>query len=503
MSPNPSAAPSPETRTIFHGMDHDRCGFRVPNGTAFEPGNFGRMLPRLRPLESADAGLVELGKVMVEPADGVASPNRDNKKVPAGYTYLGQFIDHDITLDTTPLPERRIDPLGIRNFRTPALDLDCLYGNGPVAQPYLYQRANNKLFLIGTNPESRDQNGTTIRSLPNDLPRSPEKFALIGDPRNDENLIVAQLHLALLKFHNKVVQVRDVDFEEARRIVTWHYQWIVLHDFLPLLIDNEELERVLHHGRQFYRFHREPFMPVEFSVAAYRLGHSMVREAYDHNRVFGPASPAAPRLAPATLQILFTFTGLSGTGERVPVPSNWAIDWRRFFKVGALPAGANFNFSRKLDPLTAPALANLPIPDPDPTKRNLAVRNLRRGNGVGLPSGQSVACALGLESEMLTPDEIARGTPEFTAVVRRNGFDRRTPLWFYTLKEAALKGQGERLGPVGSRILAEVFVGLLQGDENSFLAQHPTWKPDLGETPGQFTMADLLKFVGEINPIGD
>jgi hypothetical protein len=484
----------------------------APKSPFVKPGMFGRMFPGLAVLDAPDEALIALGQAMKEDTQAAG----DNKNVPAGFTYLGQLIDHDITFDTTPIPEKHVDPLRVHNFRTPKLDLDCLYGLGPAGHPFMYQRSDagaGPLFLIGRNRESKDQNCNTIPTRQNDLPRHDDNgFAIIGDPRNDENLIVAQLHLALLKFHNKVVAHLQASglqdeklFSEARKKVTWHYQWIVLNDFLRRIIDSAVLDDVLQNGRKFYRFGDDAFIPIEFSVAAYRLGHSMVREEYDYNRVFGPG---AGRLARATLGILFAFTGLSGRDiagsiQEMPVPTNWIIDWRRFFD---LPRGSNnlpvLNLSRKLDPFLVPALHSLPGSDganPKPTD-SLAVRNLLRGSRMQLPSGQSVAAAMRMHR--LSSNEIASGPDG--AVAKAQGLERQTPLWYYILKEAQIKGEGQHLGPVGSRILAEVFVGILEGDSNSFLAQNPAWTTDLpAKTAGTFTMVDLLNFVGEVNPIGD
>jgi hypothetical protein len=455
---------------------------------------FGRMFSGLAPLATTEADLIELGRAMTEPANLVDAPELDNKSIPSGYTYLGQFIDHDITFDTTALPERAIDPWGLRNFRTPKLDLDSLYGLGPVDQPYLYERvdagAERARFVIGRNAPSQDQNGDAIFGLPNDLPRSGQGDALIGDPRNDENLIVAQLHLAFLKFHNRVANERKLSFAEARRTVTWHYQWIVVHDFLPKLVDEAELARVVDQGPTFFQFDAEPFMPVEFSAAAYRL-HTMIRESYDYNRVFGPGPG---RLAPATLETLFNFTGFSGTG--VPVPSSWVIDWRRFFRFEDAPA----NSSRRLDAQLTAALSRLPGPDDD--RRRLAVKNLLRGLAFGLPSGQNVARALDLGDRVLPPGQIAESGADGQLAAAK-GYHRQTPLWYYILKEAELLGGGQKLGPVGGRIVAEVLIGLLLGDQRSYLTANPSFQPDLpAKAPGTFSMTDLLNFVGEVNPLG-
>ena len=314
-----------------------------------DPGMFGRMFPRLKPLVVTDEPLHELAEAMkdADPAGGGDNP------IPAGFTYLGQFIDHDITLDLTSIGEKQADPKATENFRTPALDLDSIYGLGPDGSRQLYARNaptdNGKnpgpKFLIGKNINV--PLGGVTGDHRNDLPRSPEGFALIGDHRNDENLVVAQTHLAMLKFHNKICDMvmggglRDpvAVFNEARRLVTWHYQWMVLHDFVERLTEPGIVDKILHEGRRFYRFKRVPYIPVEFSAAAYRLGHSMVRQVYSYNRIFTPGGVTA-----ATLALLFRFTGLSGgiVGDLAPntptdptpisvLPSNWIIDWRRFY----------------------------------------------------------------------------------------------------------------------------------------------------------------------------
>ncbi len=468
-----------------------RTGENQPLGEFVQTGKFGRMFPKLPPFTPSESSLKELGDAMLDPSPN--TPDGDNTNVPAGYTYLGQFVDHDITFDTTALQEILVDPLALRNFRTPMLDLDSIYGSGPAAQPYLYQLPPIAIPPEPPKPQELFLIGMTSDGMPNDLPRASSGLGIIGDPRNDENLIVAQMHLAFLKCHNKLVEgikngtikqespIRKSPFEEARDLLIWHYQWIVLHDFLPRLIDKDQLDRVLTKGRRYYKFKDEPFIPVEFSVAAYRLGHSMIRAEYNYNRVF----PSA------TLEQLFTFTAKSGT--IVPIPNVWIIDWRRFFHIDpTMPVG----LSRKLDPFLVDPLKNVPnVPSPS----SLAVRNLLRGRSLGLPSGQSVAKFM--KFKPLTPSEIAKGPDG--AVAAKHNFHVETPLWYYILKEAQIQGQGKRLGQVGSRILAEVFVGLLEADSSSFLMRNPDWKPTLpAEKPGMFTMADLLRFVGDINPLG-
>ena len=490
-----------------------------------DPGRFGRMFPGLPPLRVSDAQLIALADAMLDSSP--ESPAGDNPRVPAGYTYLGQFIDHDITLDTTPIDQQHADPLAIRNFRSPAVDLDSLYGQGPGVSPELYARDPITMrmlpeLLVGTASLSPSPAGD-VPALPNDLPRNRVGRALIGDERNDENLLVAQTHLLFIKFHNKVVaQLRATRpdlavsgtalFNEAKRIVTWHYQWIVLFDFVERITEPGLVQAIRQRGRQHYRFRSTPYMPVEFAAAAYRLGHSMVREVYSHNRVFRPGPGA---FAPGTLDLLFKFTGKSGfiigdlVDQRTPadkaglqpppqrdLPSNWAIDWRRFYDLNT-PAGTPdfaLNHARRLDPFLVQSLHTLPGGG-----GNLAFRNLRRGVMLGLPSGQDVAYAMRVP--VLTPAQLSSGPDG--AVAQREGLVDATPLWYYVLKEAEQLHQGLRLGPVGSTIVAETFLGIVHGDPESFMWQRSNWQPELpAAVPGTFTMADLLNFVGDINPVG-
>lgn len=498
------------------------------------PKRFGKMFPDAQPFRPSDEALINLGQAMQDPVPAnpnETNPAEDNLTIPAGFTYLGQFVDHDITFDQTAGFPVIDDPAEIEQARTPNVDLDSLYGLGPRRQPELYDipsgRRQNAKFRIGrtANADSPVAAGQPPAppNLPNDLPRRNDKKAIIGDPRNDENLVVAQTHLAFLKFHNRVMDTQagppglgaaldsinftqseedkaNTPFHLARRTVRWHYQWMVLHDHVARMVDSATLQDVRTNGRKFFKFDKQPFkgtpfMPIEFSVAAYRMGHSQIREFYNHNRVFG-APPSVPfPLANASLGLLFTFTGSGGFFGQPTLPSNWIIDWRRFHEV-ADPA--LLNFTRKLDTKLAQTLHALPGFTP-PEPNDLAVRNLLRGSRLGLPSGQDVADLMGLPK--LTAAELTSGPQG--PVVTANGFVNQTPLWYYILKEAEVQAGGNHLGAVGSRIVAEVFVGLLEGDKNSYLSKKKDWKPTLpSATPGTFTMADLLKFVGDLNPLG-
>ena len=280
-----------------------------PKSKYFDSGRFGRMFGKL-PAFSSDtpeirAALLEIGKaggimdakdklsegpvkLITEPALSAKNPN--NTTLTAGFTFLGQFLDHDMTFDPTSNLERHSYPEHISNFRTPSLSLDNLYGAGPGASPHLYDQSaagQGIKFLL-------EATGTAGKF---DVPRNSQGVALIGDPRNDENLIVSQLQVAFLKFHNACVDhvktkikltKPDEIFAEAQRLVRWHYQWIIVHEFLRKTCGADVVADVLENGRKFYKWHNEPYIPVEFSVAAYRFGHSQVRPSYRANFTGNP-----------------------------------------------------------------------------------------------------------------------------------------------------------------------------------------------------------------------
>ena len=406
-----------------------------------------------------------------DPAQG------DNPTIPAGYTYLGQFVDHDLTFDPASSLQRSNDPDGLHNFRTPRFDLDSVYGEGPADEPFLFDQgegAEGRMLVdAATNPGQVD------------LPRNAQGTALTGDPRNDENVVVGQLQVLFLRAHNRLVE-GGMSFEDARRELRWHYQWVVVRDFLPRIIGPELVGTLLPQDDglaraelDFYGWDNEPFMPVEFSVAAYRFGHSMVRPIYDLN-------------ATITDKPIFNAGGQAGDGSDLrgfqPLLAGWGIDWSLFFEI----SGDRPQASRLLDTKLAQGLATLPF---SPDRPSLAERNLVRGLRMGLPSGEAVARRMGLEP--LTAEQLNLTRLGVDPSVAE-AFEGNTPLWFYVLQEATVVGGGQRLGPVGGRIVGETLVGLLSGDPFSFLNVDPSWTPARApQIPQQddiFAMADLARF---------
>ncbi len=476
-----------------HGLNEPAGLEGVPH-SRFHHGRFGRMFRNLDPAEYSDVALEALAARMIDPEEPAsagggggwggekADPAQgDNPGIPSGYTYLGQFIDHDITFDPASSLLRSNDPNALHNFRTPRFDLDSLYGEGPDDEPFLYDRESEKQkMLLETRTEPPGEF---------DLPRNvPDEVALIGDPRNDENVIVSQLQVAFLRAHNKLVDVvkpapQVTRFDEARRQLRWHYQYVVLNDFLRRLVPKAVLDALMPDGSIDWcetchcRFgHALPFIPVEFSVAAYRFGHSMVRPRYDLNdeivnrQIFRKGSRRGDG------------QDLRGFQKLLP---KWGVHWPLFFEMDGNPQP-----SRLIDTKLAAGLFALRETD----RPNLALRNLQRGVALGLPWGEAVARALG--EEPLTADQLdlaglgvdPQRLPEFAG---------KTPLWFYVLREAKVLNDGLQLGPVGGRIVAETLICLLAGDPFSFPNVDPTWTPaKSGLVPheGDFEMSDLIRF---------
>jgi hypothetical protein len=493
--------------------------------------NFGRMFPQLepffgdRPAKGLNAALVELGKrggvldagdalpasadpavqaqaaidLIVNPALSKNNPN--NTTHTAGTTFMGQFMDHDMTFDQTSALGEPTDPDDSANTRSPTLDLDAVYLGGPGRSPQLYGHEGSRIKLkVGVLPGSGFE----------DLPRDGNGVAIIGDPRNDENIMLAGLHAAVLLFHNKAVdhvKARnrggddDEVFQEAQRLTRWHYQWLIVHEFLPLFIGQQRTSNILG-GRRFYR-PRTAFMPVEFQGAAYRFGHTLIRPSYRANRVgnTGRSEPGSP----AFFGMVFD---AAGEGQADPVDlrgggrqSRRFVGWETFFDFGlqefAPGSGPAVKPNKLIDARISTPLFLLPIQtiagfDPDqPTPISLPARNLLRGVTWSLPSGQSIARAIG--ADPLDPSEL----PQFPSDFRLN---RSTPLWPYCLQEGFVRAKGLTLGPVGGTIVGEVIIGLLELDRRSYLAADSHWKPTLpqrdGRVTGDFRMVDFLTFAG-------
>jgi Animal haem peroxidase len=417
---------------------------------------YERMFPDLPPLFGESEALLALG-VAGGLCDGGESCE-DASETAAGWPLFGQFIAHDITADRAPLGD---EPSDLVNARSPTADLDSLYGSGQIGSPYLYRRDDPAMLLLGRNDRGEEA----------DVPRNAEGVALIGDPRNDVHIVVSQLHVAMIKAHNRLVELareRGVSgsdvFETAQRETIWHYQWVIVNDYLPRLVGPELVESVLAQGPRFYRPNGVPRIPLEFADAAFRYGHSQVRDSFQLNS-------RAPELR--------LFPDLIGFR---PVPAELAIEWSKLFDLDGAPPAQR---AKLIDGQLARSLIELPAAITGEVEveayQSLAGRDLERGHSYGLPSGEAVAAAMG--ETPLDDDPVG---------LRAAGWTGETPLWLYFLAESATRGDGERLGPSGGRIVAEVLIGILKADAGSYLANEPDWSPTLPARNGRFGLTDVL-----------
>jgi hypothetical protein len=411
-------------------------------------------LPPLRVDEEALHALGRPGGPCDLGADFVADVD---SHVAAVWPFFGQFVTHDITADRSPLAHRAA-VAQLRNARAPEANLEGLYGAGPVGAPYLYRKDDPAKLLL-----------SVTRS---DVPRNQEGIALIGDPRNDVQLFTSQMLVAFINLHNRLVdRLRDDEipeqdiFDEARRAATWHYQHVILREFLPGLIGAELTAELLDGGPQLYRIDGDPYIPFEFADAAYRYGHAQIRERYQVNEHFGPCP---------------VFPDLMGFG---PVPPQHTVDWTLQIDVdGHAPAQRAKRIDTRLPaPLIAlPTQVSGSAPGTD--YASLANRDLQRGQAVGLASGEAIARRLGVPA--LSAEQVG---------LAEHGWATETPLWFYILKEAEVLHDGDQLGPVGGRIVGEVLVGIIDADPESFRSIDPHWTPTLpARRAGAFGLADIL-----------
>ena len=446
--------------------------------------------------DARENGAGELDGPMMELADDPVG----DAEAPAAYGIFGQFIDHDITFDPTSDIDQRNDPAALRNFRTPALDLDALYRTGPGVTPFLFDQDHPRgAHLLTGSATAPDADEGGVSGLPgSDLQRNEQGVALIGDPRNDENVLIAQLHLAFVNFHNRVVDYLQTDegeslreegepiAEAAQRLVRWHYQWVVRHDFLARICDTYILEDIEERGRKFFLPPEKPVaIPVEFAGAGFRFGHALIRHEFDINDRVGNV-PLFPSDRDETAHL---------RGGR-PVPSDLVVDWTRLLDTG----DGDYQPARKVMPFLAPTLFQLPMDGED----SLAVRNFLRGRALGLPSGQDVAKRMGIDP--IRNESFGDDSPIMKALHERGrGADGHSPLWYYILDEARYQNGGERLGAVGTRIVAETLIGLIESDEAAYPNAAPDgWEPSLPQltdTEG-YTLADLVAFGEEGTPDG-
>jgi hypothetical protein len=466
------------------------------------PFRFSRMGPNGSGRQLNELNREKIGHAM-------ASGGGGESQIPAGFTYLGQFTDHDLTFDkTNVMLGQHVSPAQLLQARSPSIDLDSLYGAGPTDPgSTMFYEADGLHLKMGRTAAADGivaKDGFDL-SRGSGTTTAAKRKAVIPDPRNDENLAVAQTHLAFIRFHNRVVDTLPSSvpaaqrFATARELVTNHFQWLLRTDLLPRICAPAVVNDVFSNGRKAFEVGAiptdVPTMPIEFSIAAYRLGHSMIRQAYNWNKIFDDGS--------GLLELLFTFSGGSGNlGGGKRLPSTWMADFRRLYDFNeagradlVVPVN-KFNRAMRIDTKLSKALEDLPGFPAD--QANLAFRNLTRAKMVRLATGQQMASFLkskGVNVTTLTKAQIRDGNGGVTLDdlndTQRTGLLKDTPLWFYILREAELN-QG-RLKGVGARIVAETFHRAIEGSQTS-IVRDPTWRPTLGPNNTTFRMVDLLLF---------
>ena len=429
-------------------------------GAPLAGGRYMRLFPELPALVIEPQMLQAIGRTG-GPSDATNCRPSDARTIAAARPVFGQYLAHDLTADRSPVTHHDDAEL-LRNAHSARLDLEVLYGEGPAGNPYLYSRDDPAKLLLGP----------LVPGQHDDLPRNPEGVALAGDPRQDVHVLISQMHVAMIRAHNRLVDRLREDgvpgaalFEEARRALTWHYQYVVLHDYLPETIGQERAARLLERGPRRFRPDGAVAIPLEFADAAYRFGHSQMRDSFQ----LQPGGPA--------LKLMPDLIGFR------PTPPGRVVHWPLLLDVFGQPPAQR---AKAIDGRLPNSLIHLP---PDITGRvdeddeaSLAVRDLLRGTATGLPSGEAVARQVG--EAPLAREEIG---------LAALGWPGETPLWYYLLREAAAREHGERLGPVGSLIVGEVLLGVLDGDPASQRSADPDWQPSLpSRQPGHFTLTDLL-----------
>jgi len=448
-------------------------------------------------------------------------------RLPAAYTYFGQFMNHDISAPIGGLlvnvgmtPPTGIigtaDPAGLGkewradtatilqhfvNEHSEPLTLASLYGDGPQSSDgevrQLYQE--DKRFRLAITSVSNDQTFVDLASVfyatgAPDIPRH-NRTPLIADHRNDGNLILCQLHLAFMLVHNKAVTALEgryrnaTDcFREARQLVTLHYHWLILNDFLPKILSKSVLCKPF---SEWELRQSEPnTVPMEFTTAAFRFGHSMVGRAYDFNANFSNGGRIST--AGASLTQLFNFTSRNNMeqplGPPLQLPNHWVIDWDRMTCApkpdpvpGDLQGGAE-----RIDLDFAPDMLNVAGDAQVAEHGSILFRNLLRGFHRRMPFGQRLAEECNVEP--LAPDQVREAMPQYRSpsgdyddpakAAAGLGFLDETPAWLYFLCEAKMLENGERVGPTASRIIAHTFVGLMRHNPASVLLHEGgAWHP--------------------------
>lgn len=452
------------------------------------------------------------------------TPAPDGKGLPAGYTYFGQFLAHDLSRMSAEDPMRTamppapdtvgvpVTPNRLVNHCTPRLDLQSLYGHGPLLSPEYYLPYQDWPGHLRYS-RGRVPSGGAWHRFPgqgDDLYRNTHGIAVLPDARNDENVMISQIHLAIEKAHNRCLDDPELApggsdrarFLEARRKIQWHIQWLVLNDYLPRILHESQRSAL---GKTLCRladgdsiqmpfqdeWRKEAWLPLEFVLAGLRFGHVLPRACYKLNGTSGDPIRLMPKVLTDPPE-----HHLAGGRH---LPHNWTLDWNHFFDDTDSPCFADTSrpctqYANRIAPRINPSLSRLPenpfqgAPHTGLETSDLAMLpflTLLRGAIFGLPTGQALA------QKLLDEKRDVAVHPEV--------FKGRAPLWYYLLAEAELESGGATLGRLGSEIVGSTLLGLIASDETSYLRARPGWIPRLGRPenppPGfRYSVGTFLRY---------
>ena len=427
------------------------------NQHANQMGSSFLLFRNLPPAEHLDQDLVNMADVMAARLPGTSD-------IPAGYTYFGQMVAHDMS--------RLSDSQFAPRPASPSLDLDSLYGDGFYDPRVFLDRTTGKFGIGKTYPKGASE----------DLPRDGCGIPRIPDLRNDDNLLLGQMHLAWMNIHNdfcdkvRYLPAQDA-FESARKNTIILFQYLVLNDFLNQICHPDVYQYIVKEDNAFLLSSlvgQRAAIPLEVALAGFRFGHSMVRSNY------------ALSTGSFSLSKILAHTGSRGLAGLPRLSDDAAVDWRLFFNTGRKSA---LNKAKFISPSVSHHLAHLDaIADP------LALRNLRRGLSMGLPSGQAVATEvrrlmleqnpeLGEKINVFESADFADGKyfePRDKKVemklLKKRTMKDNIPLWYYLLAEDWLDNpnqsdRGNQLGMVGSLLVAETLVSVAKGSKYSLYSE--------------------------------
>lgn len=488
-------------------------GFLFLSASEGEGFKYGRMFPTNLPPKPTDAYLAKLDAL----GSALLSDDETNltscpvSRLPAGYTYFGQLVDHDLSFDRTKLEAAHDDVEHIENGRTPWLDLDQIYGGGPGASPALYEGTrDSEKFIIADGIDVPIANGYKMLGR-QDLPLEKQ------DLRDAENALVLQMHVVFMRLHNKAIDQHlgcgnGTPFQKAERLVRWQYQYLVRTDYLPAIAQTQIVNEVENTGPR-YKWGPAFFIPVEFSAAVFRFGHSMVRPQYEMR----------PGTQPIKLKDLVSLT-LSTT----KLPSALIVDWVEFFRGSGSPSAMEIDthiaadlgklsryttgvFSNPAEAAGVHLMTRGAEIDPTP----LPVRTLKRGACMRIPSAQKVAEAMKMQDQqdhrptdivLLKNDQLLgkknrNSQPDKSGDKMDDELLTDTPLFYYILREAEQQTTacGGKLGTIGSRIVADVLEGAYRNAPDHYPDDWtpPEWKIPANSHKRIESLSDLAEVAGK------